>query len=68
MPRLFIGIIGLIICNFIGVVQFAAVSSVGLIEAFLTASVPFLIKDIILFTVAVMFSYKIKSLIIKIKK
>lgn len=66
--RFLIGVIGLVLCNLAGVVQFAVVSSVGFTEAFLVSSAPFLIKDIILFAVSVLISPKIKRLILKAKK
>ncbi len=42
-----LGIAGLAACHLFGTVQFALVSSTGPLEAFLIASVPYLIKDVI---------------------
>ena len=44
----FSGILGLLICHLIGIIHFAVITEVGFIPAFITSSLPFLIKDIIL--------------------
>lgn len=43
----FSGLAGLTLCQLLGVLQFAAVSGVDILQAFLLACVPYLIKDII---------------------
>lgn len=40
------GLLGLAICHALGVAQFSIVASVPIAQAFVTASLPFLIKDI----------------------
>lgn len=44
---LLFGALGLGICHLLGTVQFAAVSGRGVLEAFLLASAPYLIKDVL---------------------
>lgn len=44
--KLTFGVLGVLICHFIGVLQFSVISSNGLFESFLIASLPYLIKDI----------------------
>ena len=41
------GVLGLICCHILGVIQFSLVSGNGLIEAAMIASVPYLVKDVI---------------------
>ena len=40
------GIVGVLICHLIGVLQFCTVSSNGFLEGFIIASLPYLLKDI----------------------
>ncbi len=40
------GVLGVIICHLMGVLQFSLVSSNGFFESFLIASLPYLLKDI----------------------
>lgn len=46
------GILGVLICHLIGVLQFCLVSSNGFFESFLVASLPYLLKDIPLCVIA----------------
>lgn len=46
--KLLLGIVGLLICHMIGILQFSFVSNTTLFEAAAVSSLPFLIKDIIL--------------------
>jgi biotin transport system substrate-specific component len=41
------GICGLLLCHIAGIIQFAAVSSLPLVQSFMTVSLPFLVKDVI---------------------
>lgn len=41
-----LGILGLVLCHALGVAQFSIVASIPVTQAFATASLPFLIKDI----------------------
>ncbi len=53
-------ILSVLLCHTIGVTQFCIVSGNNLLVAFLTASLPFLVKDIILVFLAKIISKKIK--------
>ena len=44
--KIIFGVIGVLICHLIGVLQFCAVSANGFFESFLIASLPYLLKDI----------------------
>ena len=44
--KILFGLIGVLICHIIGVIQFSLVSSNGIAASFLVASLPYLIKDI----------------------
>ena len=44
---LLFGALGLAVCHLLGTVQFAAVSGRGVLEAFLLASAPYLVKDVL---------------------
>lgn len=46
------GIWGVLTCHLIGIIQFAFTTNTGFIPSFITASLPFLIKDIISVVVA----------------
>lgn len=46
------GVIGVLICHLIGVLQFSLVSSNGFFESFLIVSLPYLLKDIPLCVIA----------------
>lgn len=47
LPALLLGLCGLMVCHGWGVVQFALVQSLPLWTAFLTASAPYLLKDVV---------------------
>ena len=47
IARIFLGSVGLVICHLIGVVQFSIVAETEVAVAFMTVSLPYLIKDII---------------------
>ena len=47
LPALLLGLCGLVVCHGWGVVQFALVQSLPLWTAFLTASAPYLVKDLV---------------------
>lgn len=53
------GLLGLIICHTAGVLQFRAVAGVSIKSALLTASAPFLIKDVLLIIAAKLLSTQI---------
>lgn len=63
--KILLGIVGVLICHIIGVLQFSFVSSNSLITSFIIASLPYLLKDIPLcvfaFCVAKFISKKIKK-------
>lgn len=61
-----LSIIGLILCNIIGVVQYSFLSSNSLISSFITVSLPFLPKDIISIIIAMIVSINIKKVLEKI--
>ena len=44
---LILGVAGLAVCHVCGVIQFSAITGSGIVKAFVTASLPFLIKDVI---------------------
>ena len=56
-----INLAGLLICHICGIVQFVLVTDMGIKAALLTVSLPFLIKDIIMVSIAYMVSKKIKK-------
>ena len=58
------GIIGVILCHIIGVVQYSIIAKIGIWQSFIVASLPFVLKDIIL----VIISYFIAKRINKILK
>lgn len=45
--RIFLGMIGLILCHLTGALQYALLMNIGFGQSLLTVSVPFLIKDVI---------------------
>ena len=55
------GFLGLIVCHIIGILQFAFVTSCGIAEAVVTASLPFIIKDFMLVLAAAFISERIKK-------
>lgn len=62
--RLLSGFAGLIICHFFGILWFSTYSE-NVAGAFLTASVPYLVKDAVSIVIAVPVSEKIRSVIQK---
>ena len=55
---LFISFIGLIICHILGVLQFSAVSGVGLKAALITVTLPYIIKDCFMLFLALFLKIK----------
>ena len=47
-----VGLVGLLLCHISGIIQFMAVMDTDFMTAFLTASLPYIIKDVICVTVA----------------
>ncbi len=47
-PNFLLPLLGILICHIIGILQFSFVSGCSIFAAFLTASLPFILKDIIL--------------------
>ncbi len=58
--KLFVVILAVLACHLIGVIQFCAVSGNKILVGFLTASLPFLAKDLILAFLARFIATKIK--------
>lgn len=58
--KILVSFAGLAVCHIIGVVQFAAVAGVNLKLAFLSVSLPFILKDIISVILAELVSKRIK--------
>ena len=54
--KILFGIIGLLICHIWGTVQFSFVTKTGIVESFIMASLPYIIKDIILVIASVFLS------------
>ena len=61
LMALSLGLIGVLICHLIGVAQFSAISSVGIVSAFLVASLPYIIKDILSMALAYYFSITLRK-------
>lgn len=61
--RIIAGIVGLILCHLCGVIQFSIVTQNTLWQAFLIASLPYILKDIISIILAMKLSDKLKSII-----
>ncbi len=55
-------ILSVLICHAVGVAQFCIVSGNGILTGFITASLPFLVKDLILVFLADFVSKKIKNI------
>lgn len=60
LPIIF-GICGVLVCHLFGVVQYALTADIGLWAAFVSASLPFLLKDIVLTILAFVISKRIKK-------
>ena len=58
--RIFLMIFAVIICHIMGIVQYSIVSGNGIFITFLSVSLPFIIKDILLVFLASFISKKIK--------
>lgn len=58
-----LGVPGLAICHFLGVIQFAAVTHRTWAESFLLVSVPYIIKDVVSIVAAWMVSRKILQIL-----
>jgi len=65
--RFLFGLVGLILCHVVGVLQFSVLSDISFIKGFIAVSLPFIIKDILLLFFAQLFSVKIKGIIFKNK-
>ncbi len=57
------GIIGVIMCHLIGVIQYSLVSKTSIWLSFLVASLPYLLKDIILTVIAYFIARRINKII-----
>lgn len=55
------GIGGILLCHLTGVVQYSVVSGNGIAESFVTVSLPFILKDVILLVVAFYLSNIVKK-------
>lgn len=60
-----LGVCGLAACHLLGVIQFAVVAKCSPIQAFLTASAPYLIKDVISVAAAYIISVEVISRLAK---
>lgn len=56
-----LSLIGLAVCHLLGVVQYSFVGNISVGSAFLTASLPYVIKDVLLTVSAVLISEKLRS-------
>ncbi|MCM1386885.1 MAG: biotin transporter BioY [Bacillus sp. (in: Bacteria)] len=59
------GIAGLALCHLVGILQFMAVAGMGFVESFLTASAPYLIKDVISVILAFIVGAQIRTRLMK---
>ena len=64
LPCILYGLAGLVLCHLLGVVFFAFVTERGIPEALLLASLPYIIKDVMLVTAA---SFMSRAVLIRIK-
>jgi len=55
------GTIGLILCHLCGIIQLKLVSGISLMQAFLTGSLPFILKDLICVVLGIYFAEKLKN-------
>ncbi len=60
-----LGMLGLIACHLLGVLQFMAVAKMGFGESFLLVSVPYLIKDVVSVVLGYIFGGLIRGRLIK---
>ena len=61
--KISIGLAGVVLCHLFGVVQYSIISKIGIAAAFVSASLPFLLKDVIFVIAAYYLSQKIKKVI-----
>ena len=61
--RILMGFLGVAVCHAVGVVQFAFVYKTGILAAFITASLPYLLKDAVSIVLAYFLSVYISKLI-----
>ncbi len=59
--NIFLMFLAVVVCHIIGVIQYSIVTGNGILIAFLSASVPFIIKDIFLVFLAKFISKKVKT-------
>lgn len=59
--RIVFGMLGLVICHFIGVIQYSIVAESRLLTAFLTVSLPYIIKDVLMVTGACLVAVPIRK-------
>lgn len=59
--KIAIGLFGLLLCHLAGIVHYSYVSGLGLVLSFLTASLPFVLKDIFLTLCAYFFANALKK-------
>ena len=59
--KISLGILGVLLCHLIGVVQYSIVSGNSIAASFVNASLPFILKDIILLIVALYLSNLVKK-------
>lgn len=65
--RIIFGIVGLIICHIIGIIQFSQVTGAGIFESMISMSAPYLLKDCILLILAYFLANRIDGIINKIR-
>ncbi len=63
--KILYGILGVVLCHIIGILQYSLVSKMGIITSLVTMSLPYILKDIVLAIVAYFLSALIKT---KLKK
>lgn len=61
LKSFFMGFAGLILCHAFGVVQYSFYTSQGFISAFITCSLPFILKDILFLYISLVLTEKIKG-------
>ncbi len=66
--KLLFGVLGLIICHILGVLQFSLVTSSGIYRSMLLVSLPYLIKDLVSIAAAYFLSLAIRRAIPKLLK
>ena len=63
--RILFGIIGVILCHFVGIIQYSLVAKLPIITSFLTMSLPYIFKDFVLVALAFFVANLVK---IKLKR